>query len=271
MTPEVLFRAFADYVAEHHGKSNQQDFFRAIHRQALKGMGLVNDADIQNSGEAGVLRYIQGELTRRGVPDTDAVIFDVGANVGVYTAAALNRFPAATIYSIEPSPTAFRTLQDLAARYPGRCRPFNLGLSDRFGDATLHTDKPGSTLASLHDRQIREFQDSGLGETVSLTTLDGFCADNGLDRIHFLKIDVEGHEIAVLDGARGLLDRRSIDFIQFEFGGCNLDSRTFLRDFWGRLDGFAMCKIVKDGLYRLSSYSEFDEIFAYQNFLAIRL
>lgn len=270
MTPEELFRAVADYVAEHQGQAGQQDFFRAIHRQALKGMGLVNDADIQATGEAGVLRYIQGELKRRGVADAEVVIFDVGANVGVYTAAALDRFPAATVWSFEPSPTAFRALQETAARYPGRCRPVDLGLSDRTGAATLRGDRPGSTLASLHDRAIREFQQGGSGETVRLATLDGFCAETGIDRVHFLKIDVEGHEIAVLDGARGLLDRRAVDFIQFEFGGCNLDSRTFLRDFWSRLDGFAVCKIVKDGLYRLSAYSEFDEIFAYQNFLAIR-
>ncbi|TWA87648.1 FkbM family methyltransferase [Azospirillum brasilense] len=269
MTPEELFRAVADYVAEHQGKAGQQDFFRAIHRQALKGMGLVNDADIQATGEAGVLRYIQGELSRRGVADSDVVIVDAGANVGVYTAAALDRFPAATVWSFEPSPTAFRALQGTAARYPGRCRPVNLGLSERAGAATLRADKPGSTLASLHVRPIEEFRD-GNGEAVRLATLDGFCTEAGIDRIHFLKIDVEGHEIAVLDGARGLLERRAVDFVQFEFGGCNLDSRTFLRDFWSRLHGFAVCKIVKDGLYRLSGYSEFDEIFAYQNFLAIR-
>lgn len=270
MTPEELYNAFAEFVGEHHGKSSHQDFFRAVHRQALKGMGLSNDADIQRSGEAGVLRYIQGELARRGV--AEPVVFDAGANVGHYAAMVLDSVAGAAVYSFEPSPTAFRSLQDVASRAPARCRAFNVGLSDRPREATLHTNSLGSGLASLYKRQLDQFGEGpGGSEPVRLETIDGFCGANGIAHIHFLKIDVEGHEIAVLDGARGMLDRRAIDFIQFEFGGCNIDSRTFLRDFWNRLDGFAICKILKDGLYKLSSYSESDEIFAYQNFLAIRL
>lgn len=270
MTPEEFYNAFSEFVGEHHGKSSHQDFFRAVHRQALKGMGLSNDADIQRSGEAGVLRYIQGEIDRRGV--TDPVVFDAGANVGHYTAAVLDSFVGATVYSFEPSPTAFRSLLDVASRDPARCYPVNVGLSDKAGEGTLHTNSLGSGLASLYKRQLDQFGEGPDGsEPVRLETIDGFCAANGIGHIHFLKIDVEGHEIAVLNGACGMLGRRAIDFIQFEFGGCNIDSRTFLRDFWNRLDGFAICKILKDGLYKLTSYSESDEIFAYQNFLAIRL
>lgn len=271
MTPEELHRIFAEFTSEHCGTSKHQDFFRAMHRQALKGMGLVFDARIQESGERGVMGFVAAELRRRGV--ADAVVFDVGANVGHYSDAVIRAIDAATVWSFEPSQAAFRIMVDeVASRHPDRCRAFNIGFSDCPGEATLQADRQGSGLASLYQREAfaRFPQESLAREQVRLETIDGFCNDNGIAHIHFLKIDVEGHEIAVLKGAQAMLDRKAIDFIQFEFGGCNIDSRTFLRDFWQRLDGFAICRVMKDGLYRLTTYDEFDEIFAYQNFLAIR-
>ena len=48
--------------------------------------------------------------------------------------------------------------------------------------------------------------------------------------IDFFKIDVEGHEMDVL---KGIGDKISnIKLIQFEFGGCNIDTRCFFQDFW---------------------------------------
>jgi hypothetical protein len=53
---------------------------------------------------------------------------------------------------------------------------------------------------------------------VALDTLDRHCADEKLDRIDFLKIDVEGFELGVIQGARGLLGARRIERILLEIG-----------------------------------------------------
>jgi hypothetical protein len=51
---------------------------------------------------------------------------------------------------------------------------------------------------------------------VPCTTLDEFCGAQGIARIHFLKVDVEGYERDVFRGAARLLAARKIDFIGFE-------------------------------------------------------
>ncbi|MFN8245330.1 MAG: hypothetical protein U0T56_02965 [Ferruginibacter sp.] len=81
-------------------------------------------------------------------------------------------------------------------------------------------------------------------------------------------MDVEGHELSCLKGASTMIKNGAIDFIQFEFGGCNIDSRTYLQDFWYLLhDQYNFYRIVKDGLMPIEQYNERWEIFKNINFL----
>jgi hypothetical protein len=109
------------------------------------------------------------------------------------------------------------------------------------------------------------------GASVALTTLDQFCVDEDIEHIHLLKLDAEGHELAILRGASHELRSRTIDAIQFEFGGCNLDSRTYIRDFRDILEmhDYRLYRILSDGLAR-SDVSEAAEIFVNSTFLASR-
>ncbi|WP_343354260.1 FkbM family methyltransferase [Helicobacter mastomyrinus] len=50
--------------------------------------------------------------------------------------------------------------------------------------------------------------------------------------MHLCKLDVEGHELDVLNGAKSLFVRVDTDRLTFEFGGCNINMRTFSQDFW---------------------------------------
>ena len=60
----------------------------------------------------------------------------------------------------------------------------------------MHYDRENSGLASLYDRQLDYFGiDYSKSETVQLFTPDNYCAENNIDHIDFLKMDVEGHEI----------------------------------------------------------------------------
>jgi hypothetical protein len=84
-----------------------------------------------------------------------------------------------------------------------------------------------------------------------------------------LKIDVEGHELNVLKGAAELLSSRRINFIQFEFGEADIDSRTYLRDFFDLLsDNYDFFRIVPHGLRPIGAYSSAHEVFATINYLA---
>jgi hypothetical protein len=84
-------------------------------------------------------------------------------------------------------------------------------------------------------------------------------------------MDVEGNELKVLNGSKGMLNEGKIDFIQFEFGGCNIDSRTYFQDFFYLLkERYRIYRIIGDGLYEIRQYREQFEIFTTTNFFAER-
>ncbi|MGH9942027.1 MAG: FkbM family methyltransferase [Pyrinomonadaceae bacterium] len=107
-------------------------------------------------------------------------------------------------------------------------------------------------------------------EQIHLRTLSSFCEEQQIGHVDLLKLDVEGHELKVLEGARDLIGSRAINYIQFEFGGTDIDSRTFFRDFFYLLDPqYKLFRILRDGLAPIEACRESLELFGYVNYLAI--
>ncbi len=168
----------------------------------------------------------------------DPVILDVGANRGDWSRALLAKRGASPLRLIafEPSPEHETTL---AAIGDPRFEYQMKAVSSTVGEATLHFDAPGSVNASLVKRDLDHINIPFDGsQTVPTTTIDAIVDGAGLERIDFVKIDVEGHELAVLEGAAQSLSHGLIRALSFEFGGGNVDTRTFLRDFWTLLTGY---------------------------------
>ncbi|KQS04350.1 hypothetical protein ASG11_08880 [Sphingomonas sp. Leaf357] len=220
----------------------------------------------RTSGEREALDVVFGRLNGRA-----PILFDVGANIGDYTAMLLDRFgSSAKIFAFEPSLGAFGALSEKFDAVPSVTLS-RLALSDASGDRTLHSDADGSTIASLENLEspIRPF-DPDHFQTVACMRLDDYCAEHAIARIDFLKVDVEGHELSVLRGATRLLASRAIDVIQFEFGEPNIDSRTFMRDFVNLLQGYDFFRIVPGGPVPWTYAGGRSEIFATINYLAVR-
>ncbi len=214
----------------------------------------------QGIGSGHKLRAEQAILRRLNHP---AVIFDVGAHYGRFTQAALAHAEVA-IHAFEPSQSAFAQLSE---RFAGNTRVVlnNIALGDHPGEQPLYSDEPGSELSSLYPRHIEHH---GLhlvqGETSTLETLDDYCQAHAIDRIDLLKLDVEGHELAVLSGGVEMFERRGIAAVAFEFGGCNVDSRTFFRDFWEFFveHNMNLARVTASGgLHPIPGYQEFLEQF----------
>lgn len=249
------------------GKRRFQRFFEAMHAISLAGMNFGVGGNPEKSGEIAAARYVAGKLG--GVQG--AVIFDVGANVGTYALLLLDNIKCAglKIFAFEPSTEAFSKLErNVAGRK--NISPWNLGLGEEDGLATLFYDSPASTLASVYKRRLDHLNIAvGLNEDVRMRTIDSFCGENGIDRINFLKLDVEGHELSVLKGAKRMMESGAIDFIQFEFGGCNIDSRTYFQDMFYLLKPrYDIYRVLKNGLYPVREYMETHEIFITTNYLA---
>ncbi len=65
---------------------------------------------------------------------------------------------------------------------------------------------------------------------------DEYIEKNKIKHISFIKIDVEGHELKVLEGLGNYLNADFIDYIQFEYGGANLDSHSSLLEIYEVLE-----------------------------------
>ena len=105
-------------------------------------------------------------------------------------------------------------------------------------------------------------------EEVDLTRFDEYWNKNSTI-IDYVKIDVEGHELDVLEGFGQLILKTKL--IQFEFGGCNIDTRTYFKDFWYFFleRNFIIYRITPRGLLRIPIYKEKYEFFQTTNYIAL--
>lgn len=201
--------------------------------------------------------------------DEELKVFDIGANVGLYTEALLDQLPRAQIYSFEPSKKAFSTLRSKFQDNP-RVQLINSAVGLANGTISLYSDESGSGMASLTKRRMDHF---GLGfdfeETVSIVKLDDWCEKNSTWPT-IIKMDVEGHELDVLKSGFNAVKKAKV--IQFEFGGCNIDTRTYFQDFWYFFEeyGFQIWRITPTSLEKIQMYSEYDECFTTTNYIAVR-
>jgi FkbM family methyltransferase len=148
---------------------------------------------------------------QRGLPRTKIeCVFDVGANVGQTVAVIRSGFHHCKIFAFEPVTASYYELLE-ATSSDGNTECFNLALSSRHGEGAV-TDK--DTVTS--NRLVRKLTPGT--QKVTLETGDRFCKERGIDRISFLKIDTEGHDLDVLRGFRGMLFSKSIDILQVECG-----------------------------------------------------
>jgi FkbM family methyltransferase len=232
-------------------------------------MGIGAGSGVHSSGERAVFEL----LKRRQRPPY--CIFDVGANKGQFLDLLLEQLGKDDfrVHCFEPGAETFRAL---AASHQGDARVTlnHVALGKARGEATLHYDEAGSGLASLTKRKLDHFGlDFGKSETIRIDTIDAYCAAHAIERIHLLKIDIEGHELDALAGAERMLAARAIDVVTFEFGGCNIDTRTFFQDFWYffRDAGFSLFRITPSGYLRpIESYREIHEQFRTINFVAVQ-
>ena len=144
------------------------------------------------------------------------IVFDVGANIGWYSCVLSRHVPGADIFSFEPDPENFELLRlNLQRNSAERVHPVQMGVGERTETRTLHLYKP-SNVGRHSMLEINE----GRAIDVLVTSLDEFVRDRELDveRVKFLKIDIEGFEYFAFRGARKVLEHLPLMLAEFSPG-----------------------------------------------------
>lgn len=137
------------------------------------------------------------------------VVLDCGANVGVYTRKAL-KAGAKLIIAIEPAPENIDVLQrNFAAEIrQGRVIVYPKGVWDKEDTLILHKNSDDSAADSFVINQERDKKTTHApDEKLPVTTIDQIVAELGLDRVDFIKMDIEGAEVRAVRGARKTIAR----------------------------------------------------------------
>ena len=241
-----------------------------MYYMSIKGLGVFNYASMKESGEKS---FIEKHVCKEAKNKERYVVFDVGGNKGAYTNAICSAIPNAEVFVFEPHPKTFQVLKKNTGNI-GRIKYFNVGLSDSNGEMELYDYRggEGSEHASLNKEVFSTVHESETESyTVKITTIDSVVESEGVSSIDLLKIDVEGNELMVLEGAKKIIEHKQIKIIQFEFTQLNSTTRLFFKDFYSFLSpGYKIYRLLPNDLLEIDRYNAtLHEIFGYQNFIAV--
>jgi FkbM family methyltransferase len=214
--------------------------------------------DIRSNGERWVLNRMAAFRPK--------TVFDVGADEGFWTMAARAELSDAHVHAFEIVDSTCAILARRVAYLRGLTIN-RFGLSDRSGTITMHAFDASNTFTShvpFPHGSSREIE-------CRVVRGDDYMREHGIDRIDFLKVDVEGAEHLVLQGFDRALDAGQIDVIQFEYGKVNIMTHFLLADFYNLLEskGYRLGKIYPDRV-DFRPYDMHDEDFIGPNYLAVR-
>lgn len=248
---------------------NFAPFNRFLVELGLKGLG-VNNAD--NGAVSGENWLIEKLPTLLQTPNP--VVFDVGAHIGDYSLQIAQKIPKAHIHLFEPLLLNYSKLVNNISGSNFRLN--NFGLSDVARTSTIynHSISDGdfctmhaSLLPDIFDRY---YHTPTKGFDVSLKTVDDYCESNAITVIDFMKVDTEGYELKVFQGAKKMILQKAIRYIQFEFNYTSAFSHAFMDDFFAALPGYSFFRVLPQDLLPISEDDTPGiNIFNYQNILAV--
>lgn len=159
------------------------------------------------------------ELIKRISDNPEPVIFDVGACDGSSIIDFKKIFPKAEIYSFEPFPDTYTALASFSRNFE-KVKSFQIALSNMDGKMDFYVNQSYATNSLLRPKITSSFIDDHTIPKdciqVSTMKIDSFILENSIVQIDILKIDVQGGEKMVLEGAENTLFAKKIKFIYIE-------------------------------------------------------
>lgn len=175
---------------------------------------VIFDANFDGNVFFPLLKYgcyphqIAEDLVAMAILRKDDVVIDVGANIGYSSLVyAVSIGSSGFVHSFEPSSVTFPYLAKMASQLT-QIKPWNLAASNSEGDVKFINE-------AMSDRSHLANDQDGDGESVRCTSLDTWVKEHKIERVNFLKIDAEGHDINVVKGASHLIAQHK-PIIEFE-------------------------------------------------------
>ena len=246
-------------------------------KRKLRSLSLKIFNFIENNGDCnfdtnGEKVFIDNLLYAFKNREGNKVVFDIGANIGEYSKMIEDKSSELNIdinlHLFEPTKSCFSII---SKKFNDENIVLNnFGASNENAKATIFYDKEKSGLASLYQRNLDSYGlELNQSEEIKLRRLDKYIEEKNIEHIDFVKIDIEGHELKAFEGFGKYLDGDFIDYIQFEYGGANLDSHTSLMEIYKFLEdrGFSIAKVMPNGL-EVREYKPYMDNFNYSNYVA---
>jgi FkbM family methyltransferase len=200
------------------------------------------------------------------------VAFDVGAAKGGWTEIALAADPNVVVHCFEPTSRRFKILSE--RDFGARVVLNNVGLGDVPTKTQIFYGASGGS-NSLYPQRYngQRYQESDV-ETVTISTIDTYCQEHGIEYVDFIKMDIEGYETAAIRGAEQMLRAGRIGIIQFEYSYVFLDAGTSLMQLMKLVNdinpAYEFHKIYPDGTRRVAAYEHTLDNFKTQNWALIK-
>lgn len=230
----------------------------------------TDNKQTENLGYGNCNLHEDGEyLMIKNFISTGAIVIDAGAHLGEWSDLVLKHTKnSCKLYAFEPVPYFFSKLTDLVSPV-AQC--YNTALGKTEGEALMNYYYIGyEGCSSLFDRKVLSTIPVKKIK-VPILSLDKFCHDKQIQHIDFLKIDVEGAEWDMLQGADRLITNKQIDTIQFEYGGTYPDANITLKQVYSYLTtkGYAIFRLIADGLVHIPKWRDGLENNHLSNYLAV--
>ena len=249
-------------------RPSMQNWNDLILNLALHGRGYNNCCTFKATGEEIFLKILSTHHPK--------VCIDIGANIGLYSRWLLLNTNA-KVYAFEPMPTSFQKLSELQNEFPGRLIAINEGVGNITGDFEIHFGDDDSELASFSKEIIGiDFlsRKNINSKKLPVTTLDSALNLLAVSfaEIDLLKIDTEGFEFEVLDGARDTILKFKPKFIHLEFNRHQLFKLHSIYLFSSMLVNYTCYQLLPygKGLIKRDPRIGESNIYLYSNFVFVR-
>ena len=229
----------------------------------LSARGYNNHRNFVESGEK---FFIKKHLSNK----TTSLCIDVGASEGNYTNLLLKETKSKVI-SFEPLPFIYKKMVENLSNFSDRCTFVNKGVGAQNETRKIYFNEENSEHASFASEIKKiDYVKNNNSLNVAITSLDEFCRLNNIFEIDLIKIDTEGFEKEVFEGAKEIFAKIKPKFIQIEYNWHHLFRNTSLFFFSEKLPNYNVYQLIYNNMKKIDPKQPYANLYMFSNFVFIR-